>query len=238
MRLALQYYACMYDAKRALLKELEHFRLPQAARILPTSFDPEDPELTGFPVPTDFSWESLSYALRESGAKKGILVRLPLFWQVESLIYAAGKEAGIPLFSNERENMPVGGAALKAGEVDAVLTDAVDAPVFAQFLREKGAAPKVWCIVHSCESADWSGSVIGEKVAQQVHLFPGLPILSQCTALWGTNAFHRRKEFLWEGEHLTTPDSYPFMLARYTLPFRVRDEGFCQCGESIVKRLS
>src|SRR6185369_8776282 len=89
-------------------------------RVVPSSFDPDDPALLAVPRPLEAAWPSVEAALRHFGSR-AVMMRLPLFWQAEPLLHAACRAAGAPIFVNEPENMPLGAAALQNG-VDTVVT--------------------------------------------------------------------------------------------------------------------
>src|SRR3989344_928656 len=203
-------------------------------RVLPSSFEAEDPTLAALPRPLDWQSESLADALKEFPAKRGVMMRLPLFWQVESFLHAACRIVGIPLFVNELENMPVGAAALRGRGVDVVLTENADANAFSLYRQEKGVSASSWFIIHRIEEP-WqlSPALEGARVAQEVHLFPGLPLLIQCAALWGTDRFHLSAEFEIHSKNddtsISSVKNALVPLREYHVPL-LKKVGLCTCG--------
>ncbi len=218
-------------------------RIPKIPyRIVPTSFDPEDPELRGFPIPLKWRWASCEEALRVFGAT-GVMMRLPLFWQLESPLWSACKKAGAFIFTNDPENMPLGAAAIRSANIDCVVTETKDASLFSDFLREKKyQLPRSWIIIHPANSDEWSlPKLEGANVAQEVHLFPGIPLLEQCANLRAKQRprFHINSSYMWDtslGEITGNTDD-PLPLIGYRIPFPLKEEGACSCGRRIVARV-
>lgn len=212
-------------------------------RLFPTSFDADDAALRALPVRPDWKWESCEAALR-SLAASGVMMRLPLFWQLEAPLHGACRSAHVPIFVNDPENMPLGSAALKDGGVDAVVTTERDAFAFSLHLDEKNVPYPSWLIIHEPRT-EWripaSLEASDAKVAREVHLFPGVPALTQCEALHAAKEarFHACEEFIWEFEDaplLTSARESPFPLVRYAFPVSLRESGTCGCGKATYSR--
>ncbi|MSU74103.1 hypothetical protein EXS56_03105, partial [Candidatus Kaiserbacteria bacterium] len=120
-------------------------------RIIPTSFEAEDPHLAGFPVHSLWRWNTCAQALSEL-KPHGVMMRLPLFWQLEVPLWYACRTAHTPIFLNDPENMPVGAAALQLGGMDTVVTEQCDASTFAEYLqKENEEFPKKWIVIHRAD---------------------------------------------------------------------------------------
>ncbi len=167
-------------------------------RIVPTSFEAEDAGLAGFPIHPQWRWDSCAQALFEL-KPHGVMMRLPLFWQLEVPLWYACRAARAPIFLNDPENIPVGVSALQLGGMDTVVTEQRDASTFADCVqKENGKLPQKWIVIHRAEDIWNIPALLSDcKVAQEVHLFPGLPILSQCPMLMvetsGIPRFHITK---------------------------------------------
>lgn len=224
-------------------------RLPaMPCRLVPTSFDPDDPDLHAFPRSINWRWASCERALRALGAARGVMMRLPLFWQVEVPLHAACRAVGIPIFVNEPENMPVGGAAIQNADVDAVITDRADAQLFAAYLAERGIrGPRLWIVIHRADDASWDVPAVlhqeNQRVAEEVHLFPGVPILEQCALLmnFGAPLFHLSGGYSMEevdgSALLSGAEDDPLPLLRFELPWKLSRAGICSCGKATVERV-
>lgn len=178
--------------------------------------------------------------LRHFGSR-GILMRLPLFWQLESPLYTACRATGAPLFVNDQGNMPVGDAALRLAELDTVVTGAADATMFSSYLSEHGTPLPMWFIIHPLPSEPWDIPPALKKndvrVAQEVHLFPGVPLLEQCPSLADNKepVFHASGSYAIEySDAKTLISSIKDDLAslkRYELPVQLKEDGTCPCGK-------
>ena len=206
-------------------------------RIIPTSFEADDSGLAGFPLHPLSRWDSCAAALLEF-KPHGVMMRLPLFWQLEVLLWYASRAARAPIFLNDPENMPVGAAALQFGGMDTVVTEQRDAALFVDYLqKEKMKLPEKWIIVHRADDG-WNvpAPLAGCRIAQEVHLFPGLPVLSQCASLMNESAdtprFHITKEIRYEpGTNVVETqmkDAIPSF--KLGMPSIVADST-CACGD-------
>ncbi len=219
-------------------------RIPEMnARVMPSSFDPDDSALCAFPSRKTAGWNSCERVLRDSGAR-GVMMRLPLFWQVEPNLFAACQAAGAFIFINDADNMPLGTAAVRDAHIDTIVTDAGNAHAFARYLLEKKSGmAKTWIIVHAPHTdiapVPKALEDLHIRVAQEVHVFPGVPVLVQCTLLEKNkeSSFHVSDSYEHEktkdGLALTSTDASPLPFFRYELPLRLRDEGQCGCGKTI-----
>ncbi len=216
-----------------------------SCRVVPTSFDPNDPDLRAFPRPLSWKWSSCEDALKRF-APRVVMMRLPLFWQVEPLLHEACRAVPAPIFVNDADNMPVGEAAIRLAYVDTVVTDTSDSFAFSSFLSEKKTLPKSWIIIHRPDST-WDiptplRDARETRVAQEVHVFPGVPILHQCAELSEKKepAFHASAEFQIEVEkdriYISGSTSDPFPLSRLEIPLALRETGLCPCGKKIFVR--
>lgn len=209
-------------------------------RVVPTSFESDDSSLTGFPLPRSWRWSTCQEALARL-SPMGVMMRLPLFWQMEFPLWQAARSVGAPIFLNDPENMPVGAAALRRGGMDTVVTEARDAIAFSLYLdAEERIRPRHWMVVHRAED-DWAvpKASLREPVVQEVHLMPGVPILTQCTLLAeaAEPRFHQIEGYAydWEARILSIParESIP----GFSLPLpAVEESGTCSCGLAVYQR--
>ena len=210
-------------------------------QVVPTSFNPDDPQLRAFPRPLKWRWDSCERMFR-AFKTSGVLMRLPLFWQVEPALFAAGQAAGAPIFVNDQENMPVGAEAIRIANMDTVVTDSQDAVRFSSYLSgAKTQFPASWIIVHPVSLDVWDipapAREEGTHVAQEVHLFPGVTLLEQCESLAEKKepVFHASDAFQIETEnsrtYVTSVTDEPFPLLRYELALSIVAKETCSCGK-------
>ncbi len=208
-------------------KEYYNFMHPgsgQTYRFIPASFDPnntDDPLLR----PLDWRWDSLTEALGWCDTKIALL-RLPLFWQVLSPVHAAAVAARCGLFVNEKENMPLGEAAVRVGEANTVVTDTKDAFAFSLYLAEHNTRLKNWFIIHEA-TQDWDIPITltgtEYNVVQEVHVHPGVPVLVQCKEL----SLSKKPHF-----HATAD----YALTASALEVPLLNVGVCACGKEVLAK--
>ena len=226
---------------RDLLDKIDDVQreLPEThCRVFPASFNPDDPTLRAFPVPVSREWMSLKRHLRHFRSR-GVLLRLPLFWQVESPLYRTCREVDALYYANDVTNMPLGAAALRGMHLDTVLTDRSDAVALSTFLGKAGTKYS-WVIVHSLFETPWTipDELTSASVAQEVHMFPGVPILTQCESLIEKKVpyFHvvdtYEVEITKEAILISSPPDDPVPLVRYVLP-PLSKQGSCACGKRV-----
>lgn len=208
------------DAIEPHIQEMDCF-------VVPSTFDPDDVELRAFPIPNSWKWSSCEEMLKAFKSRV-VMMRLPLFWQLEPALYEACQAAHATIFINEPENMPMGAEAIRQGEVDTIVTTAADAAAFSAYLLEKKLHSSCnWIIVHRAEEA-WNIPAILQiadtRVAQEVHLLPGAVALYQCPALAEakTAAFHICE--------------YTNPLVPLEIPFELTSREKCSCGETVYGR--
>ncbi len=192
--------------------------------MYPSSFDPNDPALHALPHTAGWRWASCEEALREFETR-GVLLRLPLFWQTLSPLNDVCRSIGAYIFPNEIENMAVGAVGLRSAGLNTVLTTAEDAEKFASFLQEQQPLPASWFIVHEAGAVSWELPAAlknsAARIAQEVHLSPGLPVLAQCTHLRAKKMPHFH----------TTEEAHS-----HPLPFQLAEQGLCVCGKKVVTK--
>lgn len=221
------------------LKTLPESALKPGSRLVPTSFNPDDSELRGFPIALDWNWPSSEQFLRSCGAV-GVMMRLPLFWQLEVPLRNACVSAGAFIFVNDRGNMPLGAEALRSAEISCVVTDAKDVFEFSNYLREKSRLqPSSWLIIHPGVLFDRTFSEIdGTRHAHEVHLFPGVPVLEQCEALQSKPRpeFHFASDVSWNphSNTITMTGEAVLRLKDYALPFSIKEVRQCSCGRPVI----
>lgn len=209
-------------------------------RVLPASYSPD--MALAYPRSLSWSWRSARDALRGMKAE-GVMMRLPLFFQLESPLAEAAHAAGAFIFVNDKDNMPLGAAALEQAGIGCIATTGADAAAFAAYMNERNVRAPGWFLIRSLDE-DWTvpAEVVrtGAPVAQEVHLFPGLPLLVQCTALSkaGKPDFHIAEELQYEeiehGVHVTGAKDDPLPLCNF--PIALRTCGTCPCGKVVFRR--
>ena len=167
-------------------------------------------------------------------------MRLPLFYQLEPALFRAARSAGAFIFVNDQENMPVGAMAIADGSMDVVVTTQKDSVVFSQFLTERSLQlPRAWIVLHRADQPwELPAALLSPaaRVAQEVHLFPGLPVLTQCPALIDAKAprFHAAAGMavnpLKTGARVSGPMGDPVPLSEYQLNIPLSESGMCACG--------
>lgn len=213
--------------------------------VVPSSFDPGDEALLAFPIPLTSEWSSCERFLRERKACVA-MTRLPLFWQLETLLHDACAATGVPMFIASPQNTPVAAAAITALDIDTVITSGGDVGVFVAHLSSKAIPlPKNWFIVFT-PGESWSTPAAlrkqGTHVQQEVHFFPGVVLLEQCAVLRGsmTPRFHAS-----EGVHIETRGAtsfatldkeFPLPVTNLEVPFSLRTCGTCACGRESVQQ--
>jgi hypothetical protein len=215
-------------------------------RIFPTSFDPNKTTFA-FLRSVFWKWKSLADFLQNYKAI-GVLIRLPLFWQIEPLAFEACKTSKSFLFINDETNMPVGRTAIQSAEMNTVVTTAKDAVEFLDYLEVYDAKrPKNLFIVHPFPDVniELTQTITDTRliVAQEIHFFPGIPLFSQCNhivSMRHTHNFHLSDGY-YVSRHQndnvfvisgTKFDALPLLM--YQLPSWTHQTGnFCNCGKEL-----
>lgn len=237
-----------HDDYCALLRQIEPRIHSLKMRLFTTTFDPHKDEVIAFPRSSQWHWQTLGHTLTSRGAA-GVLVRLPLFWQTEPLIFAACRAAGAFPFINDAANMPVGRMGLEAAGMNTILTAPEDAAMFGEYLVSKNlSALYHWVLVYSAEKNTFEiPDVLSRNpvasITREIHLFPGIPIFFQCRELadTGRSAFHLAEGYdvcLDENDKQpllagTKDDALPLLW--YKLPWKVSAEPEkCSCGKTVL----
>jgi len=229
-------------------KELaEYLRIASAyaqttpGRFSPSSFSDDDPALTIFPRAESWKWHSAEETLSKHMGR-GLMLRLPLFWQVEIPLFLACKEKGLFIFVNDQSNMALGASAISRASIGVVVTDAKDANEFATFLMIKGHSfPDTWLIVQKAgEMIPLAPALTGSAstLVQEVHVLPGVPILEQCVHIAGKeHVFHVSDDYVWghgPRAHITSRADDPLPLIQYETDLATEEAGICSCGKKII----
>lgn len=207
----------------------------------PSSFLPSD-SLTLFPRAESWRWDSIERTLTNHEGR-GLMVRLPLFWQVEIPLFSACKKKGLFIFVNDKGNMPLGSMAITRSSIAVVVTDAADANEFATFLILNGLSlPDTWHIVQKSDSIVPLVPALTNSTSaliQEVHVLPGVPVLEQCVHIAGKEfSFHIGDGYIWEhGQSalVTGHTDDPLPLIRYETGLASDEAGSCACGKAIVR---
>jgi hypothetical protein len=160
-------------------------------------------------------------------------------------IHSACRAVGIPIFTNEPENIPVGAMALKLGGIDTVITESRTVAAFADHLIEHALPyPKLSVLLHRVEEVPDVPSAVRETwgvVSQEILAFPGVPVLEQCALLAEKKVplFHLSDAYFWEisdtSSLITSIGEDPFPLFRYALACTLRRTGECGCGRAVFE---
>jgi hypothetical protein len=143
--------------------------------------------------------------------------------------------------------MPVGAAAVVSAGVNAVIGEASETFSFTSFLLERDVQlPALWLLIHKADMREWNIPAPlgreGTHVAQEVHVFPGAPVLEQCPVLAHEKlpVFHTSPAYQWDirenATYITSIGNDPFPLYRYLFPAILRTAGTCPCGRVLVER--
>ncbi len=211
-------------------------------RYVPSSFSPSDSSLTIFPRAESWRWDSIERTLADHEGR-GLMVRLPLFWQVEIPLFSACNKQGLFIFVNDKGNMPLGAMAILRSSVAVVVTDAADANEFATFLMVNGLSfPDTWHIVQKSDSMVPLVPALtnsARTLVQEIHLIPGVPVLEQCAHIAGKEfSFHVGAGYTWEhgtNALVTGHIDDPLPLIRYETSLTTDEVGLCVCGKTIVR---
>lgn len=207
---------------------------------VPTSFDPDDAALRAFPRPLLWRWSSAEWALGAISPTI-VMMRAPLFWQLEQPLWRAAQAHGAAIFVNDKDNMPLGRSAMASG-ADTIVTSAHDALAFSAYLKEKKVPfPRGWLVVHDIrERIDISDIHAGEAthIFQEAHLFPGMPAFVQCDVLAHTRSslfhipdgctlsVHPRVAF-------SGPTDDPQPLIDIHIQISIKEKDTCSCGRMV-----
>lgn len=178
-----------------------------------------------------------------------LIVQVPSFWQVEPFAHAASRAAGAPTCIIEPQNYPLDKAAIRLASADAILAEGRDAAAIAEYLhKEHVALPPYWLLVFAGDAPDWSVSPLlrsrHTRVATEVHLAPGVPLLVQCEHIGAAQSdyYHQSDLFAWNldisAPTISTTNSLVFELKDFPLPFALADKGSCACGKRLLMRIS
>jgi hypothetical protein len=221
----------------SLARALEAARVEGLFRYVPTHFTWTE-SLAAYPRSREWRWRSAEEVLRaESG--QGVILRLPLFWQMEIPLFLACRAAGSFLFVNDRANMPLGASAVARSSMATVATDAEDAEDFALYMQERSlSAPKRWLVVQHGSLRRLPRTLDAGLVFQEYHVLPGVPVLAQCEHLANREGlFHPLEEYAWEygpDSRVTGDFNDPLPLCRFRTNLQSEPAGSCLCRRNLV----
>lgn len=231
------------ETLREALSDIQSTTPNVQARTFPSSFSPHN-ATPAFPRSLAWHWRSAADAIRRMSAK-GVMMRLPLFLQLEAPLANAAHEAGAFIFVNDADNMPLGAAAIMQAEIGCIVTTGHDGDAFAAYLIKKDIPAPGWHLVRHFEEDNWnvpqSVAETGSRVTQEVHLFPGLPIFVQCEDLAAERRprFHVADDLSFEGVgdgiSINSSETEPFSFSGLVVP-HARNDGMCPCGKQVFTR--
>ncbi len=205
-------------------------------RYVPSSFGGDEKTL-GIPRSLEWKWTTLERTLRLWQSRM-VLNFMPPFWQVESSLQRACRAVGAPFFSVQPNNLPLASVAAIELQVDTAVVEAKEAEAAAAyFMQKKCPLPKHWLLVHAAQGVRIvPSSFSAQSVAHEVHLFPGICILTQCVLAekGATLKFHLSPSYIQELSEektlITSAGDDPLPFIRYELPFALIPQGNCPCG--------
>lgn len=227
--------------------EKEHTSSPQdGMRLFPHAFDTKLSSGGAFFRDRSWEWGSLEGHLSTLNAC-GVLMRLPLFWQVEPLVFQVCKKTDSYLFLNDVANMPVGKVAIQNANCNTVLTTANDAVAFSDYLNGHNFnIATSWIVVHKIDSFDKEAANVlyagAEYSAHEIHIAPGIPLFVQCPFLARNSnlTFHIDDAFVFEsfdGGEITITGTEIDALPASNLKLNQmwnRSGEKCACGREIL----
>jgi hypothetical protein len=221
-------------------------RHQSAYTYTPDSFCAEDDGMQVIPRKVKWEWSSLEKLICNTNLR-GLLFALPTFWQLEPAAKRASRKAGLPIFVAIPSNIPVLAASINYAEMDTVIAEPQTAIQLGLFLAERNLKfPKMWVLIQQASASSFAPPISlpeTSRVTQEVHLFPGFPILFQCDHLSRAVSplFHPETAYFFEsddrGTYITsTADPFPFLQLR--LPFQLQQAGMeCLCGNTVMEIL-
>lgn len=245
-----QYKNLPHTTEEKLLHALhtsEEYLRNTPSRMFPASFDPNEKSLTAFPRSLTWSWDTGERILRSVFAQS-VMSFVPLFWQTEIPLYAACRAAGATLLVSDPENVPMCCAAVRSIAVDTIIGEVSIVDRFiTELAKREQTCPKLLYIIHRKDASNWNvpENIVqnAHAIAQEVHLFPGVPILQQCPILATEKStlFHPSSSYYWEFESDATyisslgDDILPVF--RLLLPVVLDTKGSCSCGSTLVSHI-
>ena len=203
-------------------------------RHLPNDFDPKNISAT-YPLSMTWRWTWLQRVLQTAPAP-GVVVRLPLFFQLEPLVFHACRESKTFLFLNDKANMPVARAALSEEAFSTVLTTEDDVTGLITYLTQQGFSKPLHWITISPLAPLRKIDLGSHRMMRSLHLVPGLPIFEECED--SPDNFHLASPLTAESEnghwHISGYLDNPLPLWRFHLPFSP-ECCKCSCGRAGYK---
>lgn len=217
-------------------------------RVVSSAFNSSDPSLRALPLEREWRWPSLEAHL-QSFKPQTLILQLPSFWQLEPYVHTAARAAEVPVCIIEPQNFPLDRAAIRLASAEAVLAEAAEAAGIAEYLSTSQVElPPYWILLHAANASQWDAPslLLGRdiRVAQEVHLAPGVPLLVQCSDIVGAQSgyYHQSDLFAWSGDlsspAISTNGSLLFEIKDLVLPFKLKDMGTCPCGKKLLARAS
>ena len=144
---------------------------------------------------------------------------VPLFWQTLPSIHAASRAVGAAVLVCDPTNAPLAAAAISLAEADTIVVASSDAFALSSYFSGKHIWPASWLLIHQATGAWEMPAPLRErmKVAQEIHLAPGVVALDQCEALMDSKLPH-------------------FHAVLSNLPFALENAGVCVCGNDIFTK--
>ncbi len=229
-----------------ILDPLQHKIKDWHCHIVPSAFNPIDPNLRALPLASEWRWVSAQEHIKRF-APETVILQMPVFWQLEPFIYFAVRGAEAPICIIEPQNYPLDKAAVRFASANAIVAEAAEAAAITEYLHAgQIELPPYWIVVHAGDAVRWDTPPLLKnkklEIAEEVHLAPGVPLLVQCDTIVAAQSgqYHHSDLFIWNDDHsapaISTTGSLLFTLKDFALPFALEGKGACACGKTLLAR--
>jgi hypothetical protein len=193
-------------------------------------------------IPRAWRWHSLGRALGDVDVR-GLMSMLPGWWQTEPLVYKEARLAGVPFFLTQPDNLAVASRAIDTALMNVVVIEFKRAAGFVSDLREhRDTLPSLWVTVELLGEAlsPLPYPALGKNARREIHVAPGVPILTQCAFLCGSSPslFHTSDTFTvayeQDATRISSGEDFIPAITGFRVPRVLPRAGVCECGGEIV----
>jgi len=195
--------------------------------LVPAFWSPQD-DPAPFPFPDTYRWRSLERICVSLDIKRSIVCATPQIWHIEPLVYRTTRDVGVPVILIPPQNLPLLKPFCDQAGVDIVITAPESLSTIVGIMKDITERPKAIIVIHKDMSTWPHGDSKSESILilNELHLVPGLPLLSQEPEQAATPDFKRNEFFSWEdgedgAQRVSLPDAWPVKIVDVTLPFRL-----------------
>lgn len=223
-----------------------HERLRQASanipvgafQLFPTTFGSDGLHTTVFPRDPSRRWAMLESALTD--VDRPVLAALPSLWQLGNVVHEACRRHTVAPFFVVPFNYAVAHAAIENLGIETVIISKEAIDGLARHMEARsGHVPATWVCVGSLTNVRVPlpefVTASAQAIYQEIHLFPGVPIFTQCEALAHQKgpSFHATSglelQIADDATYITSREEYvPFV--NLEIPVRLADESECTCS--------